>query len=104
MSALAAEVAGLVGARLGGDMTPAGSGEPAFLPSEASEARLEEGGLLEVRAEMRRAANLPDCERGRVRTLPAAADDSSMMSSNELVTAVSSALADMANTPPPGEA
>lgn len=64
------ERAGLVGARPAGDISPVGSGEASRLESAASDAevtevRREAGGLTEVMAEMRRPANLPECERGR---------------------------------------
>ena len=64
------ERAGLVGARPAGDISPVGRGEASRLVAAASdddvtEVRREAGGLTEVMAEMRRPANLPDCERGR---------------------------------------
>ena len=64
------DTSGLVGARPAGDMTPVGRGEltrslvpVALSVSEAFEVRREAGGLDELSAEMRRPANLPECDR-----------------------------------------
>ncbi len=93
-----------------GDIAPVGRGELELslltappIESEAFEVRREAGGLLEeVIAEIRKPANLPECERA-LRwpdrfSCNEAAPGSSIMSSSELVSAESSPLADIANS------